>query len=110
MQINQQFLTNQNQASLINHPLFMALCSRLHYKECLVELINQNRLDPVVMLEVPELRAELDRWRIRIPEKQALESEKLYKERLRQVRQDLYVHSVAVCLQYAMTMELYLSV
>ncbi|XP_060729774.1 uncharacterized protein si:dkey-181m9.8 isoform X1 [Tachysurus vachellii] len=57
----------------------------LHYKECLVELINQNRLDPVVMLEVPELRAELDRWRIRVPEKQALESEKLYKERLRQM-------------------------
>lgn len=63
----------------------MALCSRLHYKECLVELINQNRLDPVVLLEVPELHAELDRWKIPVPEKQPLESDKLYKERLRQV-------------------------
>lgn len=65
----------------------MALCSRLHYKECLVELINQNRLDPAVLLEGPELRAELDRWKIPVPEKQPLESDKTYKERLRQVRQ-----------------------
>ncbi|KAG7319474.1 hypothetical protein KOW79_016617 [Hemibagrus wyckioides] len=57
----------------------------LHYKECLVELINQNRLDPVVLLEVPELHAELDRWKIPVPEKQPLESDKLYKERLRQM-------------------------
>ncbi|XP_053544638.1 uncharacterized protein si:dkey-181m9.8 isoform X2 [Ictalurus punctatus] len=57
----------------------------LHYKECLVELINQNRLDPAVLLEGPELRAELDRWKIPVPEKQPLESDKTYKERLRQM-------------------------
>ncbi|MCI4390533.1 hypothetical protein PGIGA_G00123640 [Pangasianodon gigas] len=57
----------------------------LHYKECLVELINQNRLDPVVLLEGPELRAELDRWKIPAPEKQPLESDKMYHERLRQM-------------------------
>lgn len=66
----------------------MVLCSRIHYKECLVELINQNHLDPVVLLEGPELRAELDRWKIPVPEKQPSESERVYKERLRQVRQD----------------------
>lgn len=53
-----------------------------------MELINQNRLDPVVLFEGPELRAELDRWRIPVPEKQSLESDKIYKERLRQVRHD----------------------
>ncbi|KAM9439170.1 uncharacterized protein Hap1MRO34_026512 isoform 2-T2 [Clarias gariepinus] len=57
----------------------------IHYKECLVELINQNHLDPVVLLEGPELRAELDRWKIPVPEKQPSESERVYKERLRQV-------------------------
>ncbi|TUE19849.1 E3 ubiquitin-protein ligase RNF31 [Bagarius yarrelli] len=57
----------------------------LHYKECLVELINQNRLDPVVLLEGTELRAELDRWKIPVPDKHSLESDKLYKERLRQI-------------------------
>ncbi|KAL7842846.1 hypothetical protein SRHO_G00245350 [Serrasalmus rhombeus] len=36
----------------------------LHYKECLVELINQNGLDPVVLFEESELRAELDRWKV----------------------------------------------
>lgn len=51
-----------------------------------MELINQNHLDPVVLLEGPELHAELDRWKIPVPEKQPLESDKIYKERLRQVR------------------------
>lgn len=75
----------------VNLLLFVAFCSRVHYKECLVELINQNRLDPVVLLEGPELRAELDRWKIPVPERQSLESDKLYNQRLRQVRQDLHV-------------------
>ncbi|KAI5616909.1 hypothetical protein C0J50_23497 [Silurus asotus] len=57
----------------------------LHYKECLVELINQNRLDPVVLYDGPELRAELDRWKIPVLEKQALESDKIYTARLRQM-------------------------
>ncbi|XP_035384212.1 uncharacterized protein si:dkey-181m9.8 [Electrophorus electricus] len=57
----------------------------LHYKECLVELINQNRLDPVVLLDGSELQAELGRWKIPVPEKQPLESDKLYKERLKQI-------------------------
>ncbi|XP_076838342.1 uncharacterized protein LOC143483387 isoform X2 [Brachyhypopomus gauderio] len=57
----------------------------LHYKECLVELINQNRLDPVVLFEGSELRAELDRWKIPVPEKHPLESDKLYMERLKQI-------------------------
>ncbi|KAI4874674.1 hypothetical protein NFI96_034602, partial [Prochilodus magdalenae] len=55
----------------------------LHYKECLVELINQNGLDPVVLFEEPELRAELDRWKVPIPEKQP--HDRFYNERLRQI-------------------------
>lgn len=73
---------------------FTPLCSRLHYKECLVDVINQNRLDPVVLFEGPELRAELDRWKIPVPEKQPAESEKLYKERLRQVRHNITTAAV----------------
>ncbi|XP_066508462.1 uncharacterized protein [Hoplias malabaricus] len=65
-------------------PEYSGYCT-LHYKECLVELINQNGLDPVVLLDEPELRAELDRWKIPIPVKQPLESERLYNERLRQI-------------------------
>ncbi|KAL7851635.1 hypothetical protein AOLI_G00219910 [Acnodon oligacanthus] len=57
----------------------------LHYKECLVELINHNGLDPVVLFEESELRAELDRWKVPIPDKHPHESERLYNEHLRQI-------------------------
>ncbi len=40
------------------------LTFRVHYKECLVELINNNALDPVVLLDGVELRAEMDRWKV----------------------------------------------
>lgn len=60
-----------------------------------MELINQNRLDPVVLLEGPELRAEMDRWKIPVPDKQPLESDKLYMERLRQVRLNITMPSSA---------------
>ncbi|KAG7455400.1 hypothetical protein MATL_G00256280 [Megalops atlanticus] len=59
-----------------------------HYKECLVELINQNRLDPVVLFSKAEMVAELQRWRIPVPQSQPQEPEAQYLQRLRQaVRQ-----------------------
>ncbi|XP_022534877.2 uncharacterized protein si:dkey-181m9.8 isoform X1 [Astyanax mexicanus] len=65
-------------------PEYNGYCT-LHYKECLVELIKQNGLDPVVLFTEPELRAELDRWKIPVPEKQPPESDRLYSDRLRQI-------------------------
>ncbi|XP_062843862.1 E3 ubiquitin-protein ligase RNF31 [Trichomycterus rosablanca] len=65
-------------------PEFNNYCT-LHFKECLVELINQNRLDPVVLLDENELRVELGRWKVPVPEKEPLETEKLYKKRLKQI-------------------------
>ncbi|KAL0200726.1 hypothetical protein M9458_003913, partial [Cirrhinus mrigala] len=56
----------------------------VHYKECLVELINSNALDPVVLLDVAELRAEMDRWKVPVPDKQPLEPDQRYEDRLRQ--------------------------
>lgn len=58
---------------------------RLHYKECLVELINNNALDPVVLLDGTELRAEMNRWKVPVPDKQPLEPDQRYEDRLRQV-------------------------
>ncbi|KTF94900.1 hypothetical protein cypCar_00025360, partial [Cyprinus carpio] len=57
----------------------------VHYKECLVELINNNALDPVVLLDGVELRAEMDRWKVPVPDKQPLEPDQRYEDRLRQV-------------------------
>lgn len=65
-------------------PEYNGYCT-LHYKECLVELINQKRLDPVVLMDGMELQAELDRWKVPIPEKSPLESDKLYRQHLRQI-------------------------
>lgn len=61
------------------------LTFRLHYKECLVELINNNALDPVVLLDGTELRAEMNRWKVPVPDKQPLEPDQRYEDRLRQV-------------------------
>ncbi|XP_030630408.1 uncharacterized protein LOC115812065 [Chanos chanos] len=58
---------------------------QLHFKECLVELINQKGLDPVVLYDGPEIRAELQRWKLPIPEKHPQESEQVYLHRLRQI-------------------------
>lgn len=58
---------------------------RLHYKECLVELINQNALDPLVLFNGAELRAELCRWKVPVPAQQPSEADQRYEDRLRQV-------------------------
>ncbi len=65
--------------------LNVVLTFRVHYKECLVELINNNALDPVVLLDGVELRAEMDRWKVPVPDKQPLEPDQRYEDRLRQV-------------------------
>lgn len=57
----------------------------VHYKECLVELVNQKHLDPALLFDVPEMVAELQRWKVRFPQQQAHEADALYKERLRKV-------------------------
>lgn len=61
------------------------LTFRLHYKECLVELINNSALDPVVLFDGAELRVEMDRWKVPVPDKQHLEPDHRYEDRLRQV-------------------------
>ncbi|XP_065132453.1 uncharacterized protein [Paramisgurnus dabryanus] len=60
----------------------------LHYKECLVELINKNALDPLVLFDGAELRAELCRCKVPVPEKQPLETDQRYEDRLRQILKD----------------------
>ncbi|CAM4592382.1 unnamed protein product [Leuciscus chuanchicus] len=57
----------------------------LHYKECLVELINNSALDPVVLFDGAELRVEMDRWKVPVPDKQPLEPDHRYEDRLRQI-------------------------
>ncbi|XP_016150541.1 uncharacterized protein [Sinocyclocheilus grahami] len=65
-------------------PEYSGYCT-VHYKECLVELINNNALDPVVLLDGAELKAEMDRWKVPVPEKQPLEPDQRYEDRLRQI-------------------------
>ncbi|XP_029109576.1 uncharacterized protein LOC108937533 isoform X1 [Scleropages formosus] len=57
----------------------------LHYKECLVELINKNRLDPAELYNRAEMEAELQRWKIAVPRACPQEPEEVYLQRLRQV-------------------------
>ncbi|XP_031419004.1 uncharacterized protein si:dkey-181m9.8 isoform X2 [Clupea harengus] len=59
-------------------------CS-FHYKECLVELVNQKHLDPALLFDIQEMVAELQRWRVRFPQQQPQESDQLYRERLRKI-------------------------
>ncbi|XP_061111564.1 uncharacterized protein si:dkey-181m9.8 isoform X2 [Conger conger] len=62
-------------------------CER-HYKESLVELINQKSLDPAVLFNRAELESELKRWKIRIPHAHQGGSEVGHLHRLRKaVRQ-----------------------
>lgn len=65
-------------------PEYSGYCM-VHYKECLVELINSNALDPVVLLGGAELKAEMERWKVPVPEKQPSEPDQRYEDRLRQL-------------------------
>lgn len=65
-------------------PEYSGYCM-VHYKECLVELINSNALDPVVLLGGAELKAEMERWKVPVPEKQPSEPDQRYEDRLRQI-------------------------
>ncbi|XP_064202225.1 uncharacterized protein si:dkey-181m9.8 isoform X1 [Anguilla rostrata] len=59
-----------------------------HYKEWLVELINQKQLDPAALFDRAELVSELQRWGVRVPQAHRLEPEAKYLQRLRRaVRQ-----------------------
>ncbi|XP_035283722.1 E3 ubiquitin-protein ligase RNF31 isoform X2 [Anguilla anguilla] len=59
-----------------------------HYKEWLVELINQKQLDPAALFDRAELVSELQRWGVRVPQVHRLEPEAKYLQRLRRaVRQ-----------------------
>lgn len=63
-----------------------SICSiRLHYKECLVELINRCRADPAVLFSPAEMMAELQRWHVAVPTRKPEEPEPLYMHRLRMV-------------------------
>ncbi|KAJ8336699.1 hypothetical protein SKAU_G00379190 [Synaphobranchus kaupii] len=62
-------------------------CER-HYKERLVELINQNQLDPAALFDRAELVSELQRWRVPVPQTHPRETEAEHLHQLRQaVRQ-----------------------
>lgn len=50
-----------------------------------MELINQKHLDPAFLFEVPEMVAELQRWRVQFPQQQPQESDQLYREHLKKV-------------------------
>ncbi|XP_062375839.1 uncharacterized protein si:dkey-181m9.8 isoform X2 [Sardina pilchardus] len=63
---------------------YSGYCS-LHYKECLVELINQKHLDPALLFDIQEMVAELQRWRIRFPQQPPQESDQQYREHLRKI-------------------------
>ncbi|XP_041847962.1 E3 ubiquitin-protein ligase RNF31-like isoform X2 [Melanotaenia boesemani] len=63
-------------------PEYRGYC-QLHYKECLVELINRCRADPVVLFSPAEMEAELQRWHITVPNRKPDEPEPLYAHRLR---------------------------
>ncbi|KAL0966901.1 hypothetical protein UPYG_G00302010 [Umbra pygmaea] len=65
-------------------PEYSGYCT-LHYKECLVELINRNHADPVVLYDVGEMVAELQRWHFPVPQKNPEEPEALYIQKLRQI-------------------------
>ncbi|XP_071824450.1 E3 ubiquitin-protein ligase RNF31-like [Apostichopus japonicus] len=56
-----------------------------HYKEYLVSLINQSKIDPADILTADELGAALMRDGQNIPGKQVGEPDKAYRERLRQL-------------------------
>ncbi|XP_054876564.1 E3 ubiquitin-protein ligase RNF31-like [Poeciliopsis prolifica] len=56
-----------------------------HYKECLVEQINQCSADPAVLFSPAEMIAELRRWNIVVPSRKPEEPEPLYAHRLRLV-------------------------
>lgn len=71
-------------------PEYSGYCT-LHYKEVLVELINSNGLDPVVLLDGAELRAEMDRWKVPLPERHPLEPDQRYDDRLRQILKERLV-------------------
>ncbi|KAJ8406891.1 hypothetical protein AAFF_G00291670 [Aldrovandia affinis] len=61
---------------------YSGYCER-HYKECLVELINQNHLDPAVLFDRAEMGAELQRWNVPVPQTNPQEPEAEYLQRLR---------------------------
>ncbi|XP_010893862.2 uncharacterized protein si:dkey-181m9.8 isoform X2 [Esox lucius] len=57
----------------------------LHYKECLVELINGSLADPAALYNMAEIVAELQRWHVPVPQRNPKEPEALYMHRLRQI-------------------------
>ncbi|MBN3321149.1 RNF31 ligase, partial [Atractosteus spatula] len=64
--------------------LYSGYC-KLHYKEYLVELINNHSLDPAVMFTIDEIATELQRWKLSVPEKMEGELVAHYQHRLKQV-------------------------
>uniref|UniRef100_UPI0037E7B8FB E3 ubiquitin-protein ligase RNF31 isoform X2 n=1 Tax=Semicossyphus pulcher TaxID=241346 RepID=UPI0037E7B8FB len=63
-------------------PEFRGYCQS-HYKERLVELVNRCHGDPVVLFSPAEMKAELRRWHIAVPNKKPDEPEQLFTQRLR---------------------------
>ena len=57
----------------------------MHYKEYLVNIINQHGLDPVTIYETPKIKLMLTRDEIEPPEQEDDEDDQQYRERLIQV-------------------------
>ena len=58
---------------------------RKHYKEYLVDKINQHNIDPIPLYGTSQLGAILMRDEVKVPDQQPGEGEELYAEKLRQV-------------------------
>ncbi|XP_056149931.1 E3 ubiquitin-protein ligase RNF31 [Lampris incognitus] len=54
-----------------------------HYKEHLVDLINQTQADPAILFDAVEIVAELRRWHVTVPTRGQEEPEAFYMQRLR---------------------------
>ena len=61
------------------------LYRRKHYKEYLVNLINENNLDPFDIMETNDITNTMTRHKVKVPKMDKKEKEKNYMERLRKV-------------------------
>ena len=66
--------------------LISILCFRIHFKEYLVSLVNREGIDPVSIMDVKELKMQLERLEKHSPKKQKKEKDDDYRARLMDVR------------------------
>ena len=65
--------------------MFLFSFQRKHYKEYLVQLINNNGLDPVDVMDVDQVKRLMERHHIEIPAQPKLPKKNGYLKKLKQV-------------------------